>query len=82
LRDAASRKLGRLGGDQKNQELSMEFALLAAPETPLFGFAYARCYMSLSFLGFSKNRFFVIKISRAHRYGGTLVVLKIALFSL
>ena len=41
MRDAGSRVLGRLGGDQKNQELNMEFALLAAPETPLFGTPYA-----------------------------------------
>ena len=40
-RRAGSRQLGRLGGGQKNQEITREFAFLAPPGTPLFGGAHA-----------------------------------------
>ena len=38
---AVARVLGRLGGDQKNQEIIRKLAFLDSPRTPLFGAAHA-----------------------------------------
>ena len=64
-RDAASRQLGRLGGDKKNQVLYKLSTLLAAPGTPLFGSAYANCYRLSTILWFSQNRFYATPRSQS-----------------
>ena len=80
--NAVSRDLGRLGGDQTNQVYNRKLALLATPTNPQIGSPYADFLGDFAISMIFKNRFYVIKISKAVWYGGILVVLKIALFSL
>ena len=70
--------MGRLGGDQKNQEYNRELSLLAAPETPLFGTEYALFLGDFTISLIFRKSLDMLKISKAVWYGGILVVLKMA----